>query len=268
MLRKLIFVVSAIALTLVACGRQVTPDRTGTSSQGLQPGQMQIKFNTAGPMNFTSTWYVMVLNTSGTGTEPYAINGNPQQNWKDYSFEILVYQLPGQASPQAALFEFLNQQNLGGGTQKTAYGPLTYNPQNLQLNPNCNGQQTQLCVTVDRFLFAGLAQGGATAAPSASPSASPSGSPGPSPTTQPFAGVWFINWFTVSPSTGAGAGGQVIDAPGLGGPNDASWLPPLPPSHNYDTATSFDAPWTAVAGWPQVANSSAQIAGGEVLNNP
>lgn len=266
MLRKLIFVVSVAALTLVACGRQVTPDRTGTSSQGLPSGFMQIKFNTAGPMNFSNVWYVIAFNTSGTGTEPYAINGNQNREWLDFSFEIIVSQAPGQLSPQATLIQFITQPGVGGGTVKVPSQPLGVTPQQLQLNPNCNGQQTQLCVTVDRALFAGLAQTAPTAAPSVSPS--PSASPSASPTAQPFANVWFINWFTVNPSSSPTNPGQVIDAPGLGGPNDTSFLPPNPPSHNYDTTASFDYPWNAVPGWPQVQNSSAQIAGGEVLNAP
>ena len=276
MLRKLIFVVSAVALTLVACGRQVTPDRTGTSNQGLLPGQMQIKFNTAGAMNFSNVWYVLAFNTSGTGGEPYAINGNPNQNWLDFSFEIIISQAQGQLSPQATLVQFLSQPGVGGGTLKVPRFPLPYTPQQLQLNPNCNGQQTQICVTIDRALFSGLAQ--ATAPPTTSPSASPSGSPTASPsssptatpTSQPFSNVWYINWFTVNPSSSPTNPGQVIDAPGPNGPTDVTWVPENPASHNYNITTQIDAPWNAVPppGWPQVALPAAQISGGEVLNNP
>lgn len=249
MLRKLIFVVSAVALTLVSCGRQVTPDRTGTSGQGLQPGYMQIKFNTYQPMNFSQVWYVIALNTSGTGAEPYAINGNSQQNWLDYSFEIIVYQLAGQAAPQAAVIQFLEQPNV---TTKTPSQPLTVAQQQLQLIPNCNGQQTQFCLTIDRAIFNGLAQGGGASPP-------------------PLGTKFYINWFTVNPTGGgASASGQVIDAPGQLGAMDTSWLPPNPPTHNYDVTTSFDYPWNAVQppGWPQVNPAAAQIAGGEVLNTP
>lgn len=276
MLRKLIFVVSALAFTLSSCGRQVTPDRTGTSASGLQPGYMQIKFNTAGTMDFTNVWYVIALNTSGTGTEPYAINGNQQQNWLDYSFEIIVFQGQGQIAPQAELIQFLTQPNPGGGTVKVPSAPFTVAQQQLQLNPNCNGSQTQFCVTIDRHLFSGL-NGSApsaspssspSATPSTSPSASPSGSPSASPTPGAFSGVVYVNWFTVNPSGAVAAGGQVIDAPGLGGATDHSWLPENPPSHNYDTSRTFDYPWNAVPGWTPVSSAAAQIAGGEVLNSP
>lgn len=251
MLRKLIFVVSAVALTLVSCGRQVTPDRTGTSAGGLQPGQMQIKFNTYQPMDFTNVWYVIALNTSGTGGEPYAINGNAAQNWFNYSFEIIVYQLAGQSAPQAAIIQFLSEPGIGGGTVKQPSQPLTVAQQQLQLIPNCNGSQTQLCLTIDRAIFNGIV---------------PSGTSSPPPLGTSF----YINWFTVNPTSGGGVPGQVIDAPGQSGPTDASWLPPNPPSHVYDTTIAFDYPWTAVQppGWPQVNPAPAQIAGGEVLNNP
>lgn len=269
MIRKLVFVLCAMSLTLASCGRQVTPNRTGTSAQGLQPGYMQIKFNTYQQMSFTDVWYVIVLNTSGpapgTNGEPYAFFGNPAQNWVNYSFEIVVYQIQGQAAPTAALIQFVTTTGPGGGTIKTPTQPLTYNPQQLQLNPNCNGQGTQFCVTIDRHLFSGIGSvATATPSPTASPSSSPSATPAPPATS----GVWYINWFTVQPSGGgAGAGGTVIDQPGPQGPNDQTWLPP---NTNYDTATAFDLPWNAVPspGWPQVTPPEAQISGGEVLNAP
>lgn len=275
MFRKLIFVLCAMSLTLASCGRQVTPNRTGTS-QGLQPGYMQIKFNTYQQMDFTNVWYVIALNTSGpapgTNGEPYAPNGNTAMNWLNYSFEILVYELPGQTSPSVALVQFVTQPGTGGGTIKVPTQPLTVNPQQLQLNPNCNGSGTQFCLTIDRHLFSGLTNTNPSASPSASPSSSPSASPSASPTASPTpgatSGVWFINWFTVQPTgTGPQGGGAVIDAPGTLGPNDQNWLPP---STSFDTATSFDLPWNGVPppGWPQVTPAAAQISGGEVLNSP
>jgi hypothetical protein len=277
MVRKLVFVLCAMSLTLTSCGRQITPNRTGTSAQGLQPGYMQIKFNTYQTMSFTDVWYVIAINTSGpapgTNGEPYAFFGNNAQNWVNYSFEIIVYQLPGQGAPTAALVQFVTTTGLGGGTIKVPT-TLGVNPQQLQLNPNCNGQGTQFCLTIDRHVFSGLGQPTATPSPSPTPasSASPSPSPGPSSTGSPappaVSGVWYINWFSVQPSgTAGGAGGTVIDAPGPQGANDQTWLPP---NINYDTATAFDQPWNAVPspGWPQVTPADAQIAGGEVLNAP
>lgn len=271
MVRKLVLVLCAMSLTLASCGRQVTPNRAGTSG-GLQPGFMQIKFNTYQTMDFTNVWYVIALNTAtpapGTNGEPYAFNGNPQQNWVNYSFEIIVYQLPGQSAPTASLVQFISQTGVGGGIIKVPSQPFTVTPQQLQLNPNCNGNGTQFCITIDRHVFSGIGSATATPSPTTSPTTSPSASPTASPTPGATSGVWYINWFTVQP-TGAGpqGGGSVIDAPGALGPSDQQWLPP---NTNYDTGTAFDSPWNAVPapGWPQVTPSQAQIAGGEVLNAP
>jgi len=280
MLRKLVFVLCAMSLTLASCGRQVTPNRPGTSG-GLPSGFMQMKFSTYQPMDFTNVWYVVALNTAGpapgTNGQPYAINGNQQQNWLNYSFEIIVYQLPGQTSPQPALIQFVSQQSVGGGTYKSPVR-LIYNPQQLVLTPNCNGLGTQFCLLVDRHLFSGIngspspsptGSASPTPTPTSSPTSSPSVSPSASPSPSAFAGTWNINWFTVTPAIGgAGTGGAVIDAPGPQGVNDQTWLPS--PNLTYDTTTAFDWTWNAVQppGWPQVNPPAAQIAGGEVLNSP
>lgn len=265
MLRKLVLVVCTMAVTLISCGRQVTPDRTGTSANGLAPGFMEVKFSTVGQLNFTQVWYVIALNTSGTGTVPYAINGNSQQNWLNYSSEIIIYQLPSQSAPQARVIQFIPQ--VGNGGIKVPTPPLSVTPQQLILIPNCNGSGTQFCVQIQRNVLAGLLP-----TPTPSASATPTGSPSPTPTGSatplPFSGTWFINWFTVNPSGAEGIPGAVIDAPGLQGALDQSWTPSNPPSGNYDTATQFDFPWQSVTGWPQVSNPSAQIFGGEVLNTP
>jgi len=275
MVRKLLFVLCAMSLTLASCGRQVTPNRPGTSG-GLLPGTMQIKFNTYQPLDFVNVWYIIALNTSapapGSNGEPYPFNGNSNQNWVNYSFEIIVYQLQGQSAPTASLVQFVNQSGPGRGIIKVPTQPFTVTPQQLQLNPNCNGSLTQFCITIDRHVFSGLGSATPTPSPTTSPTTTPSSSPSASPTASPtpgaISGVWYINWFTVLPtSAGPQAGGSVIDAPGALGASDQQWLPP---NTNYDTATVFDSPWNAVPppGWPQVTPSQAQIAGGEVLNAP
>jgi hypothetical protein len=273
MFRKLIFVLCAVAFTLASCGRQVTPDRTGTNAQGLSAGFMEVKFNTYQPLDFVNVWYVIALNTDGTGQQPYPINGNQQRNWLGYSFELIVYQLPGQTGPQASLWEF-TQQNVSGVTVKVPAPIIAYAPQQIQLTPNCDNSQTAFCVIIDRHLFSGLS--GATPTPSPTSSASSSPTPSPTPSTSPtatpappaVAGIWNVNWFTVTPtSAGPQAGGAVIDAPGPLGVNDQTWLPP---SGTYDTTTQLDEIWTGVPppGWPQVTPPAAQIAGGEVINVP
>jgi hypothetical protein len=234
---------------------------------------MEIKFNTypGAPMDFANVWYVIALNTSGpapgTPGMPYAVNGNQVQNWLNYSFEFIIYELQGQTSPSVAFIQFVTQPGTGGGTIKVPTQPLTVSSQQVQLYANCNGSQTQFCLIIDRHIFSGLGVGTPTPSPTASgtPSPAPSATPTASPTPGAIAGSWFINWFTVSPSGGPTAAGSVIDAPGLGGASNANWLPP---NGAYDTTTDFDLTWNAIPppGWPQVTPSAAQIAGGEVLN--
>jgi hypothetical protein len=285
MFRKLMFVLCAMSLTLASasCGRQVTPNRNGTSGNGPPSGDMMIKFTTSAAMDFGSVWYVIVLNTGGaapgTNGEPYPIGS--QQNWNNYSFEFIVYQLQGQSQPQVALYQFINQLNPGGGSLKVPFGPLNYAPQLVNLTTNCNGQFNQFCLLINRNILAGLS----SPTPSPSPSASPTVSPSPSPTSSSSAtpsasptpptvtGTWFVNWFTVTPNSvggqpGVASQGVVIDAPGPGDQlNGQTWLPPGAP---YDTSTQFDQLWQAVPppGWTQVTPAAAQIGGGEVLNTP
>ena len=233
MLRKLLFVVSIAAFTFAACGRQVTPDRSTTPS-GLPSGFMQVKFTTAHPMDFTNVQYVIMFNTSTTGGMPYA-NGY-LTNYANYWFAIVVGGT-GVLS-QAQVVQYVRQPGLGGGQAAQAL-VIQYTPQQLQYNLNSNGQNTQFTVTFDRRLFNGIV---AT----------------PSPVPDANANVWYANWFTTNGS------GQPIDAPGLAGPQDTSFTYGSP---GFDISTTFDLPWTAVSGWPQVTPGSAQIAGGEIINS-
>jgi hypothetical protein len=262
MLRKLIFAVSVLALTLTSCGRQVTPNRnSGTSGQfGLPAGYMQIKFTVQGQLDFSNNWYVLAFNTSGTGGEPYAVYGNQSQNWKDWWAEIIVFQPPG-GQVEAFMYQFITQQ--GTGSLKSPYNITSrINPQQLQVNPNCNGLGTQFCVTVDRHIFIPVT---ATPAPGASPTATPTGAPSPTPTPATgTAATWFVNWFVASPSAGNNAPfGSVLSAPGVLGPQDTSF------QYKVDTTTAVDTtPWLAQAGWATGPTPSGTVGGGEILNNP
>lgn len=285
MFRKLFFVLCAVSLTLASCGRQVTPNRAGTSANGLPPTTMLFKFNTAGNMDFSKYAYVIALNTTYPSEgEPYASNAAPGGNtnsWYGYSFEIIV---TGSPNAVATVIQFVPQQGQPTVRVPRRVTDSAANPQLLQLQYPCAGS-TQFCLQVDRHVFAGL--GGVTPGPSPSASASPSGSPSPSPsptatpsgspspsaspsaapTSAPISGTWYINWFTAyAPQSGLVAPGQpdIIDAPQ--GVNDRSWLPS--PNQTYNTATSFDWTWQALAGWPQVSDQAAQLAGGEVINAP
>jgi hypothetical protein len=244
MLRKLIFVVCAVALTLASCGRQVTPNRT-TSPTGLTAGQMQIKFTTQGQADFVNNIYVLAFNTSGTGTEPYAINANQTNNWLNLSFEILIFQ-PNASSPvQAQVWQFVSSQGPNGPlkTPRILTGIL---PQDLIITPNCN-MQTTFCVTINRRIFTNAF------CPQTSPPAGGSAC---------VANTWFINWFVASP--GGTPPGQLISSAGDFGVTDTTFV------KQYDITTNFDFPWTQALppAVPQAPSQASQITGGEVLNVP
>lgn len=250
MLRKLIFAVCAVALTLASCGRQVTPNRTSAPA-GLQPGQMQVKFLTQSQPDFVNNWYLLAFNTSGNGTEPYAINGNQLQNWLNFSFEIVVFQPNANSALQAAVWQFVSTQG-PNGPLKTPVQIIGINPQDLIVTPNC-GTQNQFCVTFNRRIFI---------TPYCTGSPGPSPSPSPSPSSNCVATTWNINWFVASP--GGNPAGQVISAAGPFGVTDTTFL------KRYTVTDRFDQTWTQPAppGVPQAPSQAAQIMGGEVVNEP
>jgi len=248
MLRKLIFVVCAVAFTLASCGRQVTPDRTSAPS-GLTSGQMQIKFQTQGQADFVNNWYVLAFNTTGTA-EPYAINGNQNQNWLNFSFVIRIFQPNASSALQAQLWQFVSAQGPNGPLkQAVLIGPI--NPQDLVVTPNC-GTQTQFCVTLNRRIFLTAYSCG-----SASPSPAPTGSQSSCVGT-----TWFINWFVTSPV--GNPVGQIVAAAGPFGVTDTTFI------KQYDVTAAFDQSWTQgrPPAVPQAPSAASQITGGEVLNNP
>jgi len=257
--RKLMLVVCAFAFTLSSCGRQVTPNRTGAGANGLQAGQMQIKVTTQGQLDFVNNWYVVPFNlhcaSSPQNCEPYAINGTNANNWLNWDFELVVFQ-PNVASPlQTAFYQFVTPQSGPNTTQKTPVLLNNYSRQDVVVNPNCNGTNTQFCVTLNRRIFNGL------------PSTLPN--PTPAPTNGP-GGTWFVNWLVASPQ-GAPTGqvGQVLFAPGVGGLTDQTFQFPSG-SPGIDVTTHFDQQWLAQPSppWMQAGNAAAQITGGEVINNP
>lgn len=285
MLRRIIVAIATLSLVLAACGHQVTPDRS-TGPGGLSPGQMQIKFNVQGTLDFTDYIYIVAFNTgqntSGGSGEPYAYYATSQYNYRDLDFEMLVTNQNG--VPAVTIYPFVNESGSAGGTIKVPANPILYNPQALQLYPNCNGQQTQFCITFDRsllilpntatpapcFTFGSPSPsptGSVSPSPSPSASASPSASPSSSASPAPGACPWYLNWWVATPN-GSGTPGQVVDAPGLNGVLDQSNF-----NFNIDTTTSSSCNyaaclWTAVLGWPQAPSESAQISGGQVINSP
>lgn len=255
MSRTTILLLCALALTLPSCGRQVTPNRTGASANGLQPGQMEIKFTMANPVDFSSNVYVLAFDVtctagSAAACEPYARYGTQAQNWARWDYEIAIFQPNGNSTVQAQLWEFINEPS-SNGYQKQPYQILNLTTAQLNVIANCNATPMQLCVIVSRALFKGIPEGSATPAPTLN--------------------TWYINWLVAS-AQGFGQGqvaGTPINAPGPQGPNDATWFPETAPN-GYDVNTAFDLTWTALQPptWASPPNPGAQYAGGQVINNP
>ncbi len=256
MTRKLILALCALALTLSSCGRQVTPDRPGTGAQGLKPGQMQIKFTTQGNLDFVNNWYVLAFDlncTDSTGQtcEPYAYNGNAAHNYFDWDFEMVLYQPNTSSAVQTSLWEFVQQTV---GTTKVPVAVPFVPGVDIFINPNCNNNSTQYCVTVNRRIFNGVAT-------VPNPTPAPLNGPG---------GTWYINWLVASPQRGPNGepAGAPIWAPGPNGINDTSQFKFPLASPGINVNTSFDQIWNADASWPQAGPQSAQGISGEVINSP
>jgi hypothetical protein len=264
MIRKLALFVVVTALIVSACGRQVTPNRAGLNPSGLNDGFMQIKFRVAAPFDFTNYRYVIVFNTTGSGTAPYANGANT--NYLNYSFEFIVGGSGGVlGSP--ALYEFYNQTQSGIPTPVQQvlipYAPGTQ----VLFNSNSNGLGTEFSIIFQRSLLYGIPltpSPAPTATVSPNPSASPSPSPSTSagPQTQPTTAsqsVWYYNFFTAQVN---GTSLIPLDALGQGGINDTSF------SQSLDTQSSFDLPYYVPAGAPAGPTASSSLAGSEIINAP
>ncbi|MHB8153709.1 MAG: hypothetical protein ACYDG3_11730, partial [Bacillati bacterium] len=265
------------ALAVAACGRQVTPNPTsggGSNGSGLNPGFMQLKFTIAAPFNFQAVRYVIVFNTSGAGTTPYA-NGN-QTNYQNYSFAFIVGG-SGATVAQPILVQYLRQSS-GSLVQPVQ---LPYAPQQVIFSPNSNGLGTQFSIIFDRTLLYGIATPAPSPTSSATPSSSPSPSPSPTPSATPSTGptptptpssgptpapqpttqsqtVWFVNFFTTDPN------GNPYDALGTQGAMDQSFNfnPPI------DTTQIFDETYYVPAGAIQAPQPYEEITTAEIANNP
>jgi len=245
----------------------VTPNRTGVGPGGLASGFMSVKFRVQTGFNFSSDSYAIVFNTSGDGTTPLA--STLSNNYAGYSIAIVVGGSGG--SVQAYAFYYYRPNN-------TAQAPVLYpigaTPQQLILNPNSNGQNTEFSVIFDRVIAdfsvsatpTPSASPSASPTPSASPSASPSGSASPGATATPpaVAEFWNFNFFVVQGQVtqfeSEGSLG-IIDSLGAGGGTDTTYQSP-----SLDVATAFDTTFYVQAGThPSIPDA---LTGGEIANNP
>jgi hypothetical protein len=266
------------ALIVAACGRQVTPNRGGTGPGGLQPGFMSVKFRVQSAFNFSTDSYLIVFNTANVSSTqtvtPVAAAVNT--GYAGYSLGIAVGGAGGAVSAQAYSYYRPNGQT----SQSPVLYPILATPQQLILNLNTNGQNTEFTVLFDRNIAAFNVQ--TTAAPSASPTASPTASPSPSPSASASASpsssptaspaapgnvsqFWTYNFFTLSGSVTSNELQQnvtIVDSLGQNGGTDQSYV-----SQVLNIGNAFDETFYTVPGNHPTGASDA-ITGGEIANNP
>ncbi len=234
MLRILSLFVLVTALTLAACGRQVTFPNPSSSPGGVPAGFMQIKYRTANTMDFQNVRYFVVFNTSGNGIEPYP-NGF-QSGYANYSFAFMVGGSGGTVS-QPVLWQYIR--NVATG-QITAVA-VPYTTQQVQLVPNSDGNNREFTLLFARNVFSN-AFGPSSA---------------PMPTATPV-NIWAINFITTA------ADYTPLDALGPNGLQANNYLLRLDVSTAFDEVQRLTVP----AGAPQAATPNAQLFGGEIINNP
>ncbi|HEY0798277.1 MAG TPA: hypothetical protein VGD50_03950, partial [Candidatus Baltobacteraceae bacterium] len=276
--RRVTLAFIALALVVSACGRQVTPEPV---NNGLS-GEMSVTFQVSGPIDLNNINYLIVLNTSGQGSEPYA--NTFATSLCNYSFVFRVGPVAGNfggvalqqfyVTPGATVPSF-NWVNLEPGTTNIIQPSnnsftLTFARNQLDIPSPVTGGQNP-CVT-------------ATAAPSATPTASPTptptapgatptpvGSPTASPTPVPSPttlaqSIWYMNLITTQGGVATTQGGTVLpeiplDALGYG-VTDQSYVLELPVS------TAFSITQATTPGGIPPSNVSALITGFTVINTP
>jgi len=253
---------SVAALIASACGRQVTPDRSGVGPGGLQPGFMSVKFRVQTGFNFSTDSYGIVFNTSGDGVTPLPVT--VANNYAGYSMAIVVGGSGG--TVQALAYYYYRPSTT---SQIPVLYPIGATPQQLILQPNTNGQGSEFTVIFDRVLalFSATTTPTPSPTPTTSPSTSPSGSPSPSPTSSgvTVSNDWNFNFFVVSGQVQqfeSQGSLTIIDSLGAGGGNDITYS-----SQTLDVSTAFDtgAFYIQTGTHPSLPDA---LSGGDIANNP
>jgi len=150
-------------------------------------GTMMLRFRVDGPLDFTKVRYVVLLNTTGNGIEPYA---NPITGPLNYSFAWIV---GGDGTfPSVRLVQYYLAPGPGTGLQTRQ---IVVPPQQVQLNITSRSAPGEFTLTFDRALLSV-----------------------PSPTGQRSSPIWSINFVTTDPE------GNPIDANGTTGITDTSFM--------------------------------------------
>lgn len=226
-----------VALSVCACGRQVTPNPPGLGAGGAPPGFVSLTFDVAAPFNFSNYQYMFVFNTSGNGVTPST--DTVQTNWAGYSI-ALVARGNGAVS-SAEVVQFVPPK---AGRAPPGWLPLITTPQQFSYNLNNNGTGTEFSMLVQKSVFRGF------------PSPSPSSSASPTPTPP---SVWTFNAFTTQ--TGASQGQWFFqDSLGAGGPFDPQFVSP---------ALCLTEPFeNTYYGKSTAGDQAAQIVSVQIANNP
>jgi hypothetical protein len=194
------------AVTVAACGKQISPNPPGLGAGGVSPGFMSIKFDVAGQLNFSNYQYWVAFNTSGNGLTP--LTNTVQTNWAAYSAAIEV------GGNGGATFAGPVQYIKGVNPSAPAFLRIITTPQQFQYVPDSNGSATEFQVTFSRSVFNPISRS-------------------PSPSPSPVSNIWLFNAFT----TQATSQNELlfIDSMGFGGNTDTSFQSP-----QLDINTCFD----------------------------
>jgi hypothetical protein len=262
--RAVLAMLTLVAVLAAACGRQVTPNPPTSNLSG----RMVITFGVQGTMDFTDYNYAIILNTCGSGGEPYPQAYQP--GFGPYSYVFVVGASYGGLTAEPTLFQYLlatgstqalNPHNVpvGSGTVSFLY---PYNGQTSQFQLNfLRSQLNNPLQTSNPCPFVSPSPT-PTPSPSPTPSATPapgstptpSPAPSPTPTTQANATIWYINFFTLDRS------GNVLDSLGINGPTDTSYSLPI------NVTQAVQEPVVRPAGSYTAGNPAVAISGGEVDN--
>jgi hypothetical protein len=192
---------------------------------------MSVFFDVAQPFNFSTYQYWIVFNTSGNKLTPDTQPAN--SNWAAYSEGIEVEGNGGAAFARAV--QFVKDPSKPHAVP--AFVSLQPTPQQLQLNVNSNGSQTEFNVIFQRSIFLG-------------PLSSPA----------PLATPWLYNGFTTQADVQNNL--VFVDSMGAGGKNPPQYVSPV-----LNTWQCFDDTFTALSSGVQI-DPPAQIVQIQIANNP
>lgn len=255
MVRRLataVVLAAMMALSVSGCGRQVT-GLNAPNGGVVPPGQMLIRFETAGPLDFSHYTYLIVFNTQGTNREPYALGNN--SNYTDWSFALQV----GGSNPGLAggisyagtpiLYQIYQNPQTSSGYQ-TYIPPYPPNQVLFQATVPTSVASNGFQVQFNRCIL-DQPNPAQNPRPPANTATDCTG-----PTYQYIKNFWNINLFTIDST------GTVVDSLGTNGANDTSL------NFGVDTNTTVNDQTRFKPANVTVNSPSAQVTGIEVFTTP